>query len=216
MNMPARLFAAIAFLAILSGCSGITTNYPVGISGGVQTDARLLGGWRVVETNNKQVRNAEGEGYIFFLPRKGGGYTGVWMAWSRPPAAKPDMALFDIITGRIGATGFINARLVDQNEKPVDAKDPGYWPGLYRFDQNGRLHIFIFSDQGIKLAESAVQNHRLAGASDEQSAGKDSSGKNNKNTNVHITADPKLLDIYFAANAPLIFTDPIYTFERVN
>jgi hypothetical protein len=216
MNMPARIFAAIAFLAILSGCSSVTTNYPVGISHGSQVDARLIGGWRAVGANNKQVRSSGGGGYVFFLPRKGGGYTGVLIGWNEPPAAKPDVALFDIVTGRIGSTGIINARIVDESGKPADAKDPGYWPGLYRFDRDGRLRIYNFSDQGIKLVESAVQNHRLVGTSEEQSYGKDASGRENRAIRVHITADPKSLDAYIAANASLIFTGPIYTFERVN
>ena len=216
MTMPARMFAAIAFLAILAGCSGITTNNPVGISRGSQMDARLIGGWRVVEAEGKQMPRTGGAGYLFFLPRKEGGYTGVSLGWNEPPTAKPDIALFDIVTGRIGTTGIINVRIVDQSGKPVDTKDSSYWPGLYRFDREGRLHIYIFSEQGTKLVESAVQNHRLAGTSEEHSYDKDSSGKKNKTVSVHITADPKSLDAYFAANAPLIFTEPIYTLERVH
>jgi hypothetical protein len=215
MNMPTRMFAVIAFLAILSGCSSIRTDNPVGISGGAQTDATLVGGWRVVEAQPKQIPPG-GAGYLFFLPQKEGGYTGVWMAWNTPAAAKPDIVLFSIVTGRLGTAGIISARIVEMNGKPPSHIEPGYWPMLYRLDGNGRLHLFDASFEGIKLVENAVKSHRLAGTSEEQSGGKDASGKEIKTIHVRLTADPKSLDEYFAANASLIFTEPAFTFEHVD
>jgi hypothetical protein len=215
VNIPARLFAAIAFLAILSGCSSIRTDNPVGISGGAQTDSRLVGRWIPLKADGKEVPPT-GHSDLFLLPRKDGGYTGVIVGWDVGPTPDSDVILLNIIVGRAGIEGMLNVQFLSENGKPAEDSDKGYWPMLYRIDGDGRLHVYDTSDNGIKLVESAVQSHRLAGTSDEQSYGKDDSGKDDKVIHVHITADPKSLDAYFAENASLIFTKPMYTFERVN
>ena len=67
MSTILRTFALSVVLSMLAACTTITTDNPIGVSGGVQGDARLIGGWKIFLDGD-----LNGKYYVFFLPLKEG------------------------------------------------------------------------------------------------------------------------------------------------
>jgi len=201
MNML-RAFAFLTAFSFLSACAAVSTDTPIGISGGRQMDAQLLGGWKIVQLGNQTEEHA----YVFFLPLKDGSVQALAAGWDMmngaPEKKDGSWVTYDIVLGKAGEYRFINARpLLEDGKPPQPAPDSAYVPLLYRQESNGTVTIFtIIENQTVR---DAVQSGRLKGTV--------SSGQS-----VHLTSDANALDEFFATEAPKLFTEPMGSLQPLN
>jgi len=209
MNAPIRLFA-IAALAGLAACSSLTTDNPIGGSVPGQPDPRLIGVWKVTQNESKGQA-----GYMFVSPAKDGSTLHVvFVGWS---ATQPsDKMEFDAVTANLGGEAFVNVNHVIENGKAATKQElDGYMPFAYKFDKDGTLVILDRSDAGVKLIQNAIAKHQLAGKATTSNTGGSGKSKGITTTNIHLSANQKSLDAFFAANGKAIFTDSVDTFQPI-
>ena len=213
MNTVWRL-AGIATLAFLAACSNLTAEHPIGGTLAGKPDARLIGVWKFATRLSGEKKAGEA-GYMFVSRKKGGSELhAVLVGWS---ATEPTETLeFDVATGTLSGTTFVNLHNAVENGKPATKDDlDGYVPYVYRFEMDGHLMIYDHTDAGMDLIKHAVASGHLHGTvMDRGSRGKD------KNTmasilDIHLTSDQKALDSFFAANGKTVFTDLVDAFEPV-
>ena len=187
---------ALLFALVLSACYP-TTVTPIGSSGPMTPDARLVGMWKGMPKDPK-----DGPNYITFLPRKDsleaiivtpahGDDHGGWMT-------------FAAHTGKVGKNSFINAReLLDDGQPPSDDTAKDYTPVLYVFGKDGTLRMYMLDDKPV---EDAIDKGLLKGEYKKSDFGDD----------IRITASAKELDDFFISHDPKnYFTELLGTYRRV-
>jgi hypothetical protein len=179
-------------LALLCGCT--TTDNPIGISGGAQVDARLVGGWKGVfaDQYSDKVKYQ-----VVFLPGEKGALAAIVAGWTLEGG---QWAVYEVVAGRAGDHTVLNMRSVIENGAPA-RETSAYIPSLYRFEPDGSLRLFMLSEQAVA---DAIQSGRLAGTM----------GTGQLATN-RITADPQSLDDFFAEAAPALFTEPYAVLQPI-
>jgi hypothetical protein len=232
MSTLSRALAAILICVVLPSCSSITTVNPVGISRGMQQDARLAGVWKIVEAKGKPVPHTANEkAYLIFIPETTGEYSAVFSNWGIGDP-KPSTLILDLIVGRIADQTLFNARLLGEISKPgqlqatMSRSDElkaagevganGFWLFKYRIAGDGRIRIYAMSDEGFKIIQRAIEGHQLEGTVKKTMVMKNDHGPSSEEVQVRITATPAALDIYFANKLTSIFTAPMYTFEKID
>jgi hypothetical protein len=194
MTMLARAGALIVAL-LLAACYP-TSEHPIGSSGAMMPDARLLGVWKGMPKDPK-----DGPTYIFFLPRK----DKLEAMMIAPPHGddKGGWMNFAVWTGKAGKHDFLNGQtLLDDGNPPKDA-NKDYTPVFYRFDADGTLRLFVLGDAAI---EAAIKKGEIKGDIKENSFGDD----------IRITADAKAVDAFFASHDPkTLFTEVLGVYRRV-
>ena len=207
MTKPLRL-PFIATFAMLSACSNLTSDNPIGGSAPNHADAHLIGVWKV--TKNEEPGEA---GYMFVSPKKdGSALHAVLVSWG---ASKPSETLeFDVVTGAAGGDNFADINHIIDNGK-VAKVPPGYMPFVYQFDPKGALLIYDESTDGMKLIKAAVDAHKLKGIVTVKKSGDKKEPETVTTMDIHLTSDQKTVDAFFSANAKAIFTDPVDTFQPV-
>src|SRR5262245_21468764 len=199
MNMVLRAFALLIAVLILSGCA--TTANPIGISGGAQTDVRLIGGWKVVAAADLK---DDKEAYVFFLPRKEGGLQAIVVGWNPKEISNPNesgLETYEVVTGKVGDLTIINARRPPNGE--VSNASSGYSQLLYRFEADGSLQVSVLSSDWDGAVADAIRSGRIAGTLPKYGAG-------------HATADPQSLDAFFAQVVPMLSAEPAATLRPLN
>src|SRR5882672_463851 len=160
MKTILRALAFFVAVSILGGCTTVTTDHPIGMSGGTQLDARLIGGWKVLPADQKTQPL-----YAFFLPRKEGGLQAVLIGWDKTRLDDSGWATYEILTGRVGDYLIINGRPLLDNGEPASSTPAGsgYWPLLYRFEVDGTVKMFAGGTaDAIDAIKKAIRNGRIA------------------------------------------------------
>jgi hypothetical protein len=222
MRTFSRLVAVAIVLCFLGACSYVTTVNPVGVSRGVQQDARLAGAWKLVEINGKPAPpSARGKAYVIFTPETAGEYSAVISSWE---SGKPntDTFILDLVIGRVADQTLLSAKLLGELSKPgkLDAADrdsiKGYWPVLYRIDGDGRLRFYKMSDKDFDKVRQAIESSQLEGTIQKTILANSKNGRSGRDVQVNVTAAPKALDSYFEKEIPSIFSEPLYTFQKID
>lgn len=204
MNITLRAFAFFVAISILGGCTTVTTDHPIGMSGGTQWDARLIGGWKVVPADQKMQPF-----YAFFLPRKEGGLQAMIVGWDKTNPNDSGWETFEILTGKAGDHLVINGRPLLDNGEPAKSMPAGsgYWPLLYRFEADGTVNMFTWgTGDAIDAIKNAIRTGRITGTIEEHGQSSD----------IRITAEPQSLDAFFDAAAPMLFTELFATLQPIN
>jgi len=191
MRSLVRSFAILITLSLLTACTSVTTNAPIGLSDGASLDTRLLGGWKA-----ELEKGAPDEIYVFVLPRKKGGLQALVVAWKNDAVTmSPNDAEWwssEIKTGKAGGHLFMNLRpLLKNGELDGDAAklhEAGYFPLRYRVDADGRIELFIWRDAAA--IKEAIRSGRISGTVD--------------GGDVRIKADARV-DAFLAESAPVAF-----------
>ena len=183
------ILAAAAALA-LSACFPPTTSHPVGTTIGLKNDPLLAGTWKADPAPDEK----DGKFFYYhFLPGK----DGTILAALAPSNGEPsDLILVRLTTVRVGAVGFMNARLLPGPDGDSSGEPPGTIPVLYRLDAKGRLLLFTPNEDAVK---EAIKAGKIAGTTGETSSG-----------DAVITADGPALDKFILSPAGrALFSNPI-------
>lgn len=209
-------------LCLVAACSSITTVYPVGISRGTQHDARLAGVWKVVEAKGKPIPpTVHDKAYLIFIPETSGEYSAIFSSW-RVGKPNPDTFILDLVIGGISGQTLLNAKLLGEISKPgkVEATDKssvqGYWQVLYRIGGDGRMRLYKMSDEDFDNIQRAVESRRLEGTVQKSLSTKNEDGRQVHDVQISITAAPRALDSYFEKEIRSTFSEPLYTFQKID
>ncbi|MBV9539794.1 MAG: hypothetical protein JO167_00880, partial [Alphaproteobacteria bacterium] len=137
--------------------------------------------------------------YFHFLPQDDGSILVLTVEGGKTPK---EWNSFKITTTKLGANGFINAKLLLINGEPDVAKLPATIPVLYRFD-HGVLTLAIMDENKVKAAIRAGKLKGVIGKGDYGDA--------------MITADPRTLDKLLTSPAGVsLFGPPFFTLRKVD
>ena len=192
----AVLAAAMLFVA---ACLPVTTKNPVGSTAGFKQDPALVGLWRAEpDKNNKDDKT----GYIAFLnAEEDGTMTGLMI---EPAKGAGDWGSYRLKPTTLGSNHYLNAWPVMNNDRaaePDEAKSDFLL--LYRFGKDGRLMLYLLDEDATR---AAVKAGKIKGKIEPGSSG-----------DVHITAEPKDLDTFFASKqGAALFVKPFAVMRRVN
>jgi hypothetical protein len=200
MGLFTRACVFVVFLPVVSACTVLSTQTPIGISGGASTDARLLGGWKLVSADTGDT----GKNYAFVEPRETGGLHATVISWEPLYILDPNehyRSTYEIVTGRIGEHRFINARPLLERDEPASELTlaSGYFPIRYRFQADGSVQFFGEIEGTII---SAIESGLIRGTTTDG--------------NIRLTADSQSLDAYFADAAPAVFSTLLWTLEPLD
>lgn len=191
------LFARVAALAaalLLAGCYP-TSVHPIGSTVTATADARLLGGWKAVPKDKN-----DGPTYVFFLQREGGKLEAL-MVGAPAEGDKGGWLSFAVTSAKLGGHDFLSGRTLLDDGKA--SKDPNYTPVSYRFEGKDTLTLYVL---GTKEIEAAIAKGEIKGEVKKSTYGDD----------VHITADAKAVDRFFASHDPkTLFTEKLGTYRRL-
>jgi hypothetical protein len=191
MNLLLRAAALTIALTLLAACASVTTVNPIGVSKGEVSDDRLMGSWKFIPSS----KDVKGEAYAFLLARETGGISGLVVI-----SSENEWWEADLVAGKAGDHSLLNVRPLKKNGVDVEGGDKieGYFPLRYSVGADGNITLFIWSPDAMK---DAVQQGRIAGRA--------------STTDIVLTAKPDELDAFFANMAPVIFSEPYATLERV-
>jgi hypothetical protein len=183
-----RCFLALVLVGALSACA--STKFPIGIAGGAQSDARLVGTWQAVDTDDHGKQTI----WIFaFAKPDSGDLDGLFVT---PPGGrdKPGWGSVIVVVGKIGERGFLNARALMENGKPTHSDPPdSYAAFTYRLEGD-RLTLHALDYDRVR---AAIGRHDIAG------------------DDANITADSAALDRYVAAHPDALFSERKIVLNRV-
>ena len=192
---PAAL--ALAAALVLSACFPPTTSRPVGTTVGLKPDSALIGTWKGSSDDGKP-------SYFHFMQQSDGSISAL-LVESGPKAE--DWNFVMLTTARLGASRFMNARMLLSNGKPDSdnegAPPHGSVPVLYRIDAKGTLTLFMMDEPATK---AAIRAGKIKGTIETGTMG-----------DATITADPKALDKFLASPAGLaLFVKPFFTLYKID
>ena len=175
LRVLAPLFAA--FLA--AACYPVTTSNPIGTTAGFNADPGLAGLWRaeMAKTKDETV-------YFHFLPMQDGSFKVVIVSGGEK--LDGDWSVVRVTGANLGGHNFLNAEMVFNNGEKEDNSTRGKVPLLYRKESDGRISLYLVSEQAAK---DAIQRGDIAGIIEAGDFG-----------DVTITAEPDDLDKYFASD----------------
>jgi hypothetical protein len=189
-----RLLAVFACF-ILAACYP-TTQVPIGSTGPTTPDTRLIGSWL------GQIGDGPETIYLFFMPR---GTDQAEALLVEPAQGQEDgsWSSYTVLNGYAGTHAVLNARAVLDDGKPAESADEGYTPLLYRFEEDGSLHLFLLDESATK---AAIRSGKIAGTIKEESY----------TDSITLTADGKTLDTFFATPEGIaLFAKPFGVFRRI-
>jgi hypothetical protein len=189
------LFAAAAL--IVAACLPVTTRNPVGTTAGFKQDPALVGIWKA-----EPDKESPGEpGYIAFLnSEEENTMTGIVID---PGKDTGDWSTYRLKPATLGGNRLINVWSVLNNGKPADEDEAkADILILYQIGSDGRLTLRLLDEDATK---AAIQAGKIKGEIEPGNLG-----------DVHITAEPKELDAFFATKeAAALFVKPLIVLDRV-
>jgi len=194
-------FAVLATATLfVAACLPVTTKNPVGTTVGFKADPALVGLWRAEP--DKSNKDDDKTGFIAFLnAEEDGTMTGLMIA---PAKGTGDWGSYRLKPTTLGANHYLNAWPVMNNDRvaePDEAKSDFLL--LYRFGKDGRLMLYLLNEDATRAAIKAA---KIKGEIEQASSG-----------DVHITAEPKELDAFFASKqGAALFVKPFAVMHRVN
>ena len=194
MKPVIHTLTALAALAVTSACSEITTSIPVGTSQVQPIDMRLIGVWKFELAD--PTNNSEDADVVVFPSDDGAGLEAIGVA-ADPRTKTVDWVEYRVITGKIGDITYASMRQLGENGKPDEKPENGFWPLLYRFETDGSIRLFWWSEDGVKSAVDAIENRNIKGE--------------HTNAAAHFTADARTLDAFFAQMGPAMLSAPIFS-----
>lgn len=148
-----RVVVAVCAIFMAAACYPVTTSIPVGASSGLSADPALAGLWRA------EMAHSEGETvYFHFLPMEDGSFNVVIISSGEKPGGEWNVAR--ATAAKIGDRRFLNAELVFSDGKPESSSRHGTVPLLYRTEKDGRVSLFLMSEDETK---KAIQKGEIAG-----------------------------------------------------
>jgi len=194
-------FALLAAAALfVAACLPVTTKNPVGSTVGFKQDPALVGLWKVEpEKDNK---DEDKPGYIAFLnAEEDGTMTALMIA---PAKGAGDWGSYRLKPSTLGANHYLNAWPVMNNDHAADPDEAKTdYLLLYRFEKDGRLMLYLLDEDATRAAITAG---KIEGQIDPGSMG-----------DVHITAEPKALDAFFAGKkGAALFVKPFAVMDRMD
>jgi hypothetical protein len=196
----ALLAAAMLFVA---ACLPVTTKNPVGSTVGFSQDPELVGLWKGAPDKKKSGDEGEDkQGYLAFLNSgEDGTMTGLLIA---PGKGSGDWGYYKLRPTMLGANHYLNAWAVMNNDHAADPDEAkSDFLLLYRIGKNGRLMLYLLDEDATRTAITAG---KIRGVVDPGSMG-----------DVHITAEPKELDAFFAGKqGAALFVKPFAVMDKVN
>jgi hypothetical protein len=197
--MKSMRFAVLGIAALfVAACLPVTTKNPVGTTAGFKQDTSVIGVWEVEPQNDG---TGDKQGFIAFLnAEEEGAMTAIMVA---PGKDAGDWSSYNLKLATLGQNRFINAWAVTNNGRPAD-KDEANADILllYRMSRDGKLTLYLLDDE--KTA-AAVKAGKIKGEVQPGTTG-----------DVHITADEKTLDKFFATKeGAALFVKPLAVMDRV-
>ena len=193
----ALLAAAMLFVA---ACLPVTTRNPVGTTTGFKQDPALVGLWKA--RPDKDDKDDDKQGFIAFLNAgEDGTMTGLMIA---PAKGAGDWGYYKLKPATLGANHFLNAWAVMNDDRPADPDEAkSDFLLLYRFGKDGRLMLYLLDEDATR---AAIKSGRIKGEIAPGSMG-----------DVHVTAEPKQLDAFFAGKqGAALFVKPFAVMNKVN
>lgn len=191
-----RMAAAACAVFLLAACYPVTTASPVGTSVGFSTDPALAGLWRAEMTQSK-----DEVVYFHFLPMEDGSFKVVIVSGSEK--LNGEWSVARVKAANLGDGRFLNAEMVFNDGKRESDSSHGTVPLLYRFESNGRVSLFLISED---KAKEAIQSGAVAGTIEPGDFG-----------DVKLTAEPYDLDKFFAGDeGTALFTEKFATLTKVS
>lgn len=195
--MIAIVRIAVLLCAVLLAACYPTTREPIGSTGAMTADARLVGGWKAINEEAKDEPT-----FLFFL-RRDADKLECLLVTADKGDKKGEWMSFEALTGKAGAHAFLNGRtLLDDGKKPADA-NTDWTPVHYRFDADGTLRLFTLDEKAIG---AAIKKGEIKGEIKEGSLGDE----------VRITAEAKAVDAFFAGRDPkTVFKQTLGVYRRL-
>ncbi len=188
-------FALLAAAALFAAaCLPVTTKNPVGTTVGFKTDPALIGVWK------GPGKPDQGDTYMAFL----NGHDGTMTALLFFPAEKNgDWDAYTLRAALLGKNHIMNANFAHSGGQVSAEEAKMTFPLLYEIRKNGSLALALLDEKKVK---DAIRSGRIEGKIDPGETG-----------DVHITADPKQLDAFFATKeATAFFAKKFAVMHRVN
>jgi hypothetical protein len=200
--MFVRLALLSAAMLFLAACLPVTTKNPVGSTAGFKQDPALLGLWKGEPDKSKPPEDGDRPGYLAFLNSgEDGTMTGLLIA---PGKGSGDWGYYKLRPTTLGANHYLNAWAVMNNDHPADPDEAkSDFLLLYRIGKNGKLTLYLLDEDATR---AAIKAGRIKGVVDPGSMG-----------DVHITAEPKDLDAFFAGRqGAALFVKPFAVMQKVD
>jgi hypothetical protein len=190
-----RLFAIVCGL-FLAACYPVTTTNPLGTSAGFSSDPALAGLWRA------EMAHAKDEVvYFHFLPMDQAGFKVVIVSGGEK--LNGEWSVARVTAANLGTHRFLNAEMVFNNGKRENDPAHGTVPLLYRFEADGRVSLYLMSED---RAKEAIQSGAVAGAIEPGDFG-----------DVTLTAEPDDLDTFFASeDGVALFAEKFATLTKMD
>jgi len=193
-------FAVLATATLfVAACLPVTTKNPVGTTASFKQDPALVGLWRAEpDKSNKDDK----KGFIAFLNAEDDGtMTGLMIA---PAKGAGDWGSYRLKPTTLGTNHYLNAWPVMNNDRaaePDEAKSDFLL--LYRFGKDGTLMLYLLNEDATR---AAIKAGKIKGEIEQGSSG-----------DVHITAEPKELDAFFASKqGAALFVKPFAVMHKMN
>jgi len=187
----------LAFALVAGACYPMT-GQPVGSTGAMTPDTRLIGTWKGRVGNDED----DGQVYVHFLARDEATIEAMMV---RPTQGDENggWSNFAITTGKVGSRTYLNGAWLLDDGKPLDDAPPGTTPLYYRFEPGGRLRMFALDSD---MVAAAVKSGEIAGTV-----------KEGWIPEIHVTADSAALDAFIAAHDPqALFSVDFATLEKID
>lgn len=188
------LVLCAAFL--IAACYPVTTANPVGTTAGFSADPDLAGLWRA-----EMAHSGDEVVYFHFLPMEDGSFKVVIVSGGEKLGGEWSVAR--VTASSLGDHHFLNAELVFSNGKRETDTAHGTVPLLYRSEADGRVSLFLMSEDATK---EAIQRGDIAGAIEPGDFG-----------DVKLTTEPDDLDAFMGSDAGAgLFTQKFATLTKIN
>jgi hypothetical protein len=190
-----RVLVAFYAVFLTAACYPVTTSSPIGTSAGFSADPALAGLWRA------EMAQSTGETvYFHFLPAQDGSFKVVMVSSSEK--LDGDWSVARVTAANVGDHHFLNAELVFSDDKRQDNSARGTVPLFYRVEKDGRVSLFLMSEDAAK---NAIQRGLVAGTIEPGNLG-----------DVSITADADNLDKFFGSDdGAALFTQKFATLTKM-
>jgi len=187
----AVLTAAMLFVA---ACLPVTTKNPVGTTVGFKADPALIGVWKGPGDPG------QGDIYMAFLNGRDGTMTGLLFF---PDEKNGDWEAYTLRAALLGKNHIVNANFAHSSGQVSADEAKRTFPLLYEIRRNGSLALALLDEKKMK---DAIRSGKIEGKIDPGETG-----------DVHITANPKQLDAFFATQeATAFFAKKFAVMHRVN
>lgn len=191
-----RAVIAVCGIFLAAACYPVTTTAPVGTTVGFSADPALAGLWRAEMAHSKDEAV-----YFHFLPMEDRSFKVVIVSGGEKLNGEWSVARVSAVS--LGTFHFLNAEMVFNNGKRESDPLHGTVPLLYRVEADGRVSLFLISED---KAKDAIQSGEIAGTIEPGELG-----------DVTLTAEPDDLDKFFASDdGAALFTENFAILTKVS